>query len=188
MNEILYQLRYVIPIWFVGLVTNWLPDNRITVRIRGMLIAKILKQCGANFQMAKDVTILSPDRLVIGDNVYLAKGIWLSALGGLVIEDNVVIAPYCVIVSSVHGFKDGSVRKGGTIVKGKTKIGSGSWLASHVTVSAGAVIGKGNIICANSVVTKNFDDNLVIGGVPANIIKKRIDSPGTIYKRSQVEI
>ena len=35
-----------------------------------------------------------------------------------------------------------------------------------------AEIGSGCIVAAGSVVTKSFGDNLVIGGIPAKIIKK----------------
>jgi len=39
MNHFYYQLRYALPIWFCFLITNWLPDNRYVIRIRGALVA-----------------------------------------------------------------------------------------------------------------------------------------------------
>ena len=36
----------------------------------------------------------------------------------------------------------------------------------------GSSIGSGCIVAANSVVTEHFPDNVIIGGVPAKILKK----------------
>ena len=49
-------------------------------------------------------------------------------------------------------------------------IGQGSWLASGVTVTAGVKIGKKNLICANSVVTKSTADYAIMAGTPAKQI------------------
>ena len=46
-------------------------------------------------------------------------------------------------------------------------IGEGSWLASKVTVTAGVRIGRANLICAGSVVTKSTPDYAIMAGVPA---------------------
>ena len=52
------------------------------------------------------------------------------------------------------------------------KIGSGCWITSNVTITGGVSIGDNVIIMAGAVVTKNFPSSVVIGGVPANVIKK----------------
>ena len=36
MCELMYQLRWALPIWLVGLLTNWWPDTRITQLLRGL--------------------------------------------------------------------------------------------------------------------------------------------------------
>jgi hypothetical protein len=48
-KHIFFQLRYAIPLWFVQLLTNWLPENRITIKVRGALVAPFLSKCGENF-------------------------------------------------------------------------------------------------------------------------------------------
>ena len=47
------------------------------------------------------------------------------------------------------------------------------WLGSHVTVTKGVRIGKGSVIGANSVVTKDIPPYSVAVGTPAKVIKKR---------------
>ena len=171
-EEVKYQLRYALPLCLVCLLTNWWSDNAITIRIRGILFSWFLGKCGKNFTVGRDVTILDGDRLTVGDNVYFAKGSWLNATGGLEIEDEVMLGPYVVVATSKHSFKNGSVRFGGYRCM-PVRIGRGSWLGAHVVVSGGVNIGRGNLIGANAVVTKDTPDNVLVGGVPAKVIRER---------------
>lgn len=50
-------------------------------------------------------------------------------------------------------------------------IGENVWIGSNTTVVPGVTLGNGSIIAAGSVVTKNVPENVVVGGVPAKIIK-----------------
>ena len=52
------------------------------------------------------------------------------------------------------------------------KIGKNCWLGNCVTILAGVEIGDNVTVGANSVVTKSFPSNVVIGGVPAKILKQ----------------
>ena len=49
------------------------------------------------------------------------------------------------------------------------------WLGINVVVMSGITIGKGSVIGANSVVTKNVEPYSVMTGAPAKLIKKRLD-------------
>ena len=113
-KEAKHQLRWAVPIKAVGVLTDWMPDNRVTNRLRGRLASLFIKECGKNFHMGSQVTLLNPNQLRIGDDVYVARGSWLNAMGGLELQDEVVLGPYVVISTLQHVFKDGSVRFGGS--------------------------------------------------------------------------
>ncbi len=49
-------------------------------------------------------------------------------------------------------------------------IGEGSWLASSVTVTSGVKVGRANLICAHSVLTKSTVDYAIMAGTPARQI------------------
>ncbi len=180
-KEIVYQLRYALPLWFVQFLTNWLPENRVTIRIRGALVAPFLGKCGKNLQLARHVTFLNSYGIKIGANVYIATGCWIDGMGGLVIEDEVALSPFVVIATSSHCFENNSVRFGGAR-RTPTKIGKGSWIASHVVVT-GATVGSGTIVGANAVVTRNLPDNIFAGGVPAKVIGPRVDKEANLFSR-----
>lgn len=178
-------LRYDLPLWLMGLLTNWWPDNRITIKIRGLCYRPFIKKCGRNFTVAKWVQLKGTNNLEIGNNVYFASGVWLNAMGGMSIEDEVVISPYVVISTGIHQFKNNSVRGGGTIML-PVVIGKGSWLASHVVVRAGVKIGRGVLVAGNAAVVKDTPDNVVVGGVPAKVLGDRSDvDPHAEIKRSR---
>lgn len=181
-DNLVYQLRGPLPIWVVGLVTNWWPENSQVCRVRGALVRPWLGSCGKRFALGKDVTLNTPDRLRIGNDCYLARGGWVQALGEVTLEDEVVCGPYVVIASTNHGFVNGSTVGGGTHAA-PVRIGRGTWLGAHAIVTAGVSIGKGNLIAAGAVVTCDTPDNVIVGGVPARVLAQRVDNPSAIRSR-----
>ena len=174
LNKFFKYLLHMPGLWLVQILTNWIPDMPVTCRFRGFLCGLFFKKCGQNFQCGSHVRFLCPWGIEIGDNVYIAAGSWISGTESLVLKDEVVIGPYVIIATADHTFKDSSVRFGGS-VRAPVEVGRGSWIASHVVVTPGVIIGKGCLIAAGAVVTKSIPDNVVAGGVPAKIIKECTD-------------
>ena len=52
-------------------------------------------------------------------------------------------------------------------------IGNNVWIGANVTILDGVRIKDGVIIAAGAVVTKNIEQNRIVGGVPARTIKER---------------
>jgi len=186
-RELRYQIRYGIPIWFSLILLGWLPDIGPILRLRGFIVSVFLPGRPKRLALGRDVTLLSIDRLAIGDNVYIAKGCWLNAIGGLAIENECVLAPYVVMSSNNHGFKNGSVQQGGAH-PAPIRIGFGTWLAAHSVVTAGVHIGQGNLVAANSVVTKSSKENFILAGVPAKEIRTRVDNPSNITSKHDLDL
>ena len=186
MSELAHQLRWALPIWLVGLLTNWMPDNRVTLRLRGALARPFIRKCGRRFLLGAHVTLLNTNRLEVGDNVYLARGAWFNCMGGLAIEDEVSFGPYVVISTLQHVFRNGSVHGGGSVAA-PVRIGRGSWLAAHVSVKCGVTIGKGNLVAANACVVRDTPDHVVVGGVPAKVIGPNEDGVADFQTRAELE-
>jgi len=160
-------------LWFhlITLATSWLPDLRAVMRVRGFLLRPAFKSCGPNFQIARRVTINFSSRLEIGRDVYIATGCWLHACGGIVLEDEVQLGPYVVLVTVNHTQTAGSYRFGPSVLA-PIRLGHGSWIAAHATVTKGVTVGRGAVLAANSVATQDIPEFGVAGGVPARTIKR----------------
>ena len=53
------------------------------------------------------------------------------------------------------------------------KVFHNCWIGAGAVFLDGSSIGSGCIVSANAVVTKKFPDNVIIGGIPAKILKNR---------------
>lgn len=95
---------------------------------------------------------------------------------GVSIGDYVMIAPHCMIVAGTHNHEQTSepMRFAKSSSKGPIIIEDDVWIGANCTITDGVKIGKGAVIGANSVVTKNVNPYDIVGGVPAKFIKSRL--------------
>jgi virginiamycin A acetyltransferase len=114
--------------------------------------------------------------VVIGRHVYINSGTVIYSGNGVKIGDNVLIGPNCNIVPANHQFKDKNTvirlqrfmpSKGGAI------IGDDVWIGANVTVLDGAIIKKGCVIGANSLVQGELDEYGIYVGSPVKKIGSR---------------
>ena len=111
----------------------------------------------------------------IGNNVGLGShGHYGSGVGGLEIGNDTIIGNYVSFHPENHNYSDLStpIRLQGVSGKG-IKIGNNCWIGAKATFLDGAEIGNGCIIAAGALVKDKFPDNVIIGGVPAKILKNR---------------
>lgn len=176
-SRILNLVRYYWPLYLILLLTNWLPDNVIFLRFRGRLASKFFKSCGEGLSLGRNLVFIGPENMVFENDVYVGYGGWfVVGQEGLHVEDEVMFGPYCVIAAGNHKKVNGSYRFASGI-RAPIRVGRGSWIGAHVTLTAGAFIGKGCLVGGNSLVTKGIvPDDSIIGGVPARFIKSNIEN------------
>jgi acetyltransferase-like isoleucine patch superfamily enzyme len=114
--------------------------------------------------------------ILIGDNSAVGAQSFLGGQGGIKIGNDVIMGPQVKIFSENHNMhlKDILIRKQGESRKGVV-IGDNCWIGAGVTILDGVTIGEGAVIAAGSVVTKNVPAFAVSGGVPAKVLKSRIN-------------
>lgn len=127
-----------------------------------------------NSNVSETVTIFTPFHINYGKNTKFGKHIFINFdcifldLGGIEIEDNVILAPGVKLLSEGHPI-DPTQRK--YLTTGKIHIKKNAWIGANATILQGVTIGENSVIAAGAVVSKNVPDSVVVGGIPAKIIK-----------------
>ncbi len=120
-------------------------------------------------------SIRNAQNIYVGYNSHINHNccIWADGNSRIVLGDNLLMGPGVKMFSSNHGTESGEPmtfqkRKEADII-----IGDDVWIGANSIILAGVEIGKGAIIAAGSVVTRNIPPYVIVGGVPAKVIKKR---------------
>lgn len=112
--------------------------------------------------------------LKIGNNSNIGPFSYIGCSGYIEIGDNVMISPRVSIYAENHVFDSTDLlMKEQGVRKEFVKIEDDCWIASNSVILAGVTIGKGSVVAAGSVVTKDVPPYSVVGGVPAKIISSR---------------
>ncbi len=130
---------------------------------------------GRNFQSAS-FNFGSPEKLIIGDNVWIGPGVTIHANNGVKIGSDVMIASGVRIISFNHGFEDLMKPMKDQPDQKSDKpiiIGDDVWIAENAIILKGVTIGNGAIVGAGAVVTKDVPAYGIVGGNPAKLIKSR---------------
>lgn len=113
-------------------------------------------------------------KIEIGNNVQFGK--YCSIASDVIFKNNVLIAGrVCFIGKHDHEYQTPETliwnsRRGDS---GTSIIEDDVWLGHNVTIIGGVTIGKGAIVAAGAVVTKDIPPCEIWGGIPAKKIKDR---------------
>lgn len=110
--------------------------------------------------------------LKMGNNSAVGQFTEFGAAGGIEIGNDVIMGSYVSFHSENHIFSDTEkpIREQGVTSKG-IKLGNNIWVGAKVTFLDGCEVGNNSVIAAGAVVNGVFPNNVLIGGVPAKIIK-----------------
>jgi acetyltransferase-like isoleucine patch superfamily enzyme len=112
---------------------------------------------------------------VLEENVYIGPN---CHLGLVHVEPEVLIGAGCHVPSGgrTHAFADPATplrEQPGE--RRQVRIGAGSWIGSAAVVMAD--VGRNTIVGAGAVVTRPLPDWSIAAGVPARVVKSRVQSP-----------
>ena len=146
-----------------------LRDKLITRYYRG-LFAK----CGENLTIRGKPTIYAPEKIFLGDNVTINGNVQLAPRGEIHIGNNVVFSRGAQITAGQLDTSswDFDGCKGKKHIAKDVYIADGTWVCINAIILPGVhILGRGVIVAAGAVVTKDFSEDMVIlGGVPARVV------------------
>jgi virginiamycin A acetyltransferase len=142
--------------------------------LRRAFLAWVLAECHPTASIGFGA-LFSKSGARIGANVYVGPR---CHIGLVTIERDALLAAGCHVTSGAqtHGYDDLTrpIRdQEGT--PSMVHIGAGAWIGSAAIVMAD--VGRGTIVGAGAVVTKPLPDLVIAAGIPARVIRSRLDAP-----------
>lgn len=147
---------------------------------------KRFSKCGTNVNISKGVY---SGHIEIGSNVNINSGAWfVASRAKILIHDNVVIAPNVTIYTGSH--VTNMIGKHICDISNADKdslpdkdrwdkdviIESGCWIGTRAIILRGVTIGRGSVIGAGAIVTKDIPPYSVYVGVPNSRVMKRFSA------------
>jgi acetyltransferase-like isoleucine patch superfamily enzyme len=156
--------------------------RRVQTHFKAFSFRKVLTH-GRGLHLGARTKIWAPLRVTVGDNVYIGKDVHIEA--------NCRIGDYCLIANRVAivGRYDHDFTVVGYPIRFAPWVGSHRFINPHASEQAiiedevwlgygaiiltGVTIGRGCIIAAGSVVTRDIPPYSIAAGVPAKVIAQR---------------
>ena len=107
----------------------------------------------------------------VGDEFLANYNVTILDISPVTMGDNVWIAPNTLITTINHPISPEGRRQHLGISK-PVKIGNDVWIGGNATILPGVTIGNNVIVAAGAVVTHDVPDNVIVGGVPAKVIRE----------------
>jgi maltose O-acetyltransferase len=163
--------------WFLGSVVNRIPYSRPRGRLYERL-GKIQFEAVDDTLILRGVEVLNPHNIQIGRGSVINRKVLLDGRGGLEIGRDVGIAERSVILTGAHGFEGGI-----TDHVWRTRIEDHVFVNIGAMVMPGVIVGRGAVIAAGAIVTKDVEPWTIVAGVPAKKIGERTPCAYELFRR-----
>ncbi len=132
------------------------------------LLNSIDYNIGANTKIVGPIECTG--KLIIGENCWVEKNLKVNGNGCVTIGNNCDIGPEVTFQTDGHevGAPD---RRAGQGVCYNQSVGHGTWIGGRATIINKTSIGNSCIIASCACATKDVADNLIVGGIPAKVIR-----------------
>jgi acetyltransferase-like isoleucine patch superfamily enzyme len=144
-----------------------LTDGRLIVNNGGSIILGEHLRIRAT-HVPVELASLPGGKLEIGDRCFINSGVSICAQESVKIGENCAIGNYTLIMDTdFHRIGDLTQ----PAIASPIVIEDDVWLGAQVTILKGVHIGRGAVVAAGAVVTKDVPPFTLVGGVPAKIIR-----------------
>ncbi|MEO0759192.1 MAG: acyltransferase [Cyanobacteria bacterium J06648_16] len=166
------------------------PSARLTKLlsgVRGVLLKPRFKTCGLPVAIERNVSFRQPHTIQLGDWVRIRQGTQILAdvqigdhvfvgrhcdLGShLLIESQVTLADYVCVLGHTHDYSNPEKRAGKMFSPGLKVIGAGAWIGYRAVILPQVRhIGKGAVVGAGAIVTRDVPEHTIVAGNPARVV------------------
>ena len=165
----LIKIRKYIYCFFAFYVCNYIVSNIPVWRIRKWYYQCLGLKIGSKSIFNMSQYFYNLNNIIIGNYVHINRGCFFDGRAGITIRNNVSVSHKVNFVTQSHdpNTKDFAGKAAPIIVEDYV------WIGINATILQGVIIGKGAVVAAGAVVTKDVEPYTIVGGVPARKIGDR---------------
>lgn len=147
-------------------------SRRAIRRIKVLLLRSAFKRHGRNFRFDPD-GIYSYETIEVGDDVFIGPGaVFQASLSSIQVGNKVMFGPNVTIMGGDHNISESGKFMIDVINKRPENdqvvtIEDDVWVGTGAIILKGVRLGRGCVVAAGAVVTKNVLPYVIVAGVPA---------------------
>jgi acetyltransferase-like isoleucine patch superfamily enzyme len=170
-------------------------DGEIDALMRRATWRALVRRCGHGLRIGSGVGFLHPETFEIGDGVFIGSQTYLQGRhdGRCVLGDHVWIGPQSyfdardLVIEEYVGWGPGAKVLGSTHVGvppdipitqtdlqiAPVRIEAWADIGTNAVILPGVTVGKGSMVGAGAVVTRDVPPFTIVAGVPARVVRRR---------------
>jgi len=155
----------------ISIGDNVLLRRNVELRAHGESVLRI----GNNCRIDRGVRLLSANQAKLEVCNGARIGLYTVFNGGdsIYVGEKSLISGFVYLQTSMHNFSgSGSVQNQG-YTHAPIVLGEDVWIGTHAVIFPGVTLGAKSIVGSNSVVNKSFEENSIVAGAPAKLLKNR---------------
>ncbi|RIW34639.1 sugar O-acetyltransferase [Bacillus salacetis] len=137
---------------------------------RANLLKELLGSTGETVYMEPNIRFDYGYNTHVGENFFANFDCTILDVCEVRFGDNCMLGPGVHIYTATHPL-DPSERNSGREYAKPVQFGKNVWIGGSSVVNPGVTVGDNVVIASGAVVTKDVQDNVVVGGNPAKVIK-----------------
>ena len=134
-----------------------------------MKISPYTYKIGRHSSIHRGARFYEPNKITIGDNCVIGPVCFLDGRGGIAIKNNCVLGGGTWIFTAEHDVNSPTF----DVISSPVIIDDYVWTGSRALILPEVTLGKGCVVSAGAVVTKNVEPYAIVGGIPAKKIGER---------------
>ncbi len=155
------------------LVNHIISEIKRKEKLNSNIIFNKVKKGKDSFFWGTELSISSPEKITLGENVHIGNNAFIKAEGGLSVGDNTHISRNLVLYTINHNYNSDILPYNNEFIKKEVVIGKNVWIGMNVCITPGTIIGDGVIIGMGTVVSGNVPPLSIVGSEKFKILKNR---------------
>jgi putative colanic acid biosynthesis acetyltransferase WcaF len=156
--------------WGVAWQVLFRPTPTLLHAWRAWLLRAFGARIGRGVKVFPSTRVWAPWQLTMDEFSTLSPDVDCYCVAPVKIGAHATVSQYAFLCTATHDVADPHMR----LVTAPITVGDQAWICAGAYVGPGVTIGQGAVVGARAVATKDVPPWMIVAGVPARVIRKRV--------------